>query len=158
MYHFLKQIRSALLVFLTHHLALPFLKIVRKPKPFPYSMQQLSAMPQGSLGFALQQFLVQRNLQLLPYYAKHDIKHILLQYDTTDEGEVCLQTFMLGNGHVSFPVIATVLYGFITMPEYWRQFRIAYRSGKQASDLSTWDWFAIVPQPTEHLQHLIFNK
>jgi ubiquinone biosynthesis protein Coq4 len=56
---------------------------------------------------------------LLPYYARHDIKHILLDYDTKNEGEGCLQCFMLGNGHVSFPVVATVLYGWATMPEHW---------------------------------------
>ena len=75
-------------------------------------------------------FLEIKELRILPYYARHDMKHILLDYDTTDEGESCLQCFMLGNRHISFPVMATVLYGFITMPEHWRAFKKAYNRGK----------------------------
>jgi len=92
--------------------------------------------------------LDKKNLKLLPYYAKHDIKHILLGYDTTDEGEGCLQCFMLGNRHVSFPVIATVLYGFVTMPEYWASFRKAYKRGRHCNPISDWKWFEILDQPT----------
>ena len=117
------KIRSQILVYLTHNMALPFLKFVRKPQKFPYNSNDLLMMPKGTLGKTLHSFLETKNLDLLPYYAKHDIKHILLNYDTTDEGEVCLQCFMLGNKHISFPVIATVLYGFFTMPEYWKKFK-----------------------------------
>ena len=117
MYQLIIQLRSSLLVFLTHNMALPLLQLIRKEDKFPYNMQQLMAMPAGSLGYNLAAFLRQKQLKLLPYYARHDIKHLLLEYDTTDEGEVCLQCFMLGNGHISFPVLATVFYGFTTMPE-----------------------------------------
>ena len=119
MYRNFVKIRSAVLVFLTHSIALPILKIVRKPQVFPYSKEQLLQMPNGTLGRELIKMLDTNNLQLLSYYAKHDIKHILLDYDTTDKGEVCLQCFMLGNGHISFPVFITVVFGFVTIPEHW---------------------------------------
>ncbi|MGF2413674.1 hypothetical protein [Ferruginibacter sp.] len=140
--------RSKLLVYLTHNMALPVLRLVRKPKIFPYSTHELKHFPQGSLGNDLVKFLEERNLQLLPHYAKHDIKHIVLQYDTTDDGEVCLQCFMLGNGHISFPVAATVLYGMVTMPEHWKKFRSAYRRGKNAMPIANWHWFKILQEPT----------
>ena len=145
------KLRSSLLVFLTHNMALPLLKIIRQPRPFPYTKAQLELFPDHTLGKDLVQFLSDKDLQLLPYYAKHDIKHILLQYDTTDEGEVCLQCFMLGNGHLSFPVTATVLYGFVTMPEYWAKFRRAYRRGKKADPIANWPWFEILQEPTHQL-------
>ena len=114
-YSFIKKCRSALLVYLTHKMALPVLRLIRKPIVFPYTAEELKHFPEGTLGKELVNFLEIKKLELLPYYAKHDIKHILLGYDTTDEGEGCLQCFMLGNRHVSFPVIATVLYGCMAL-------------------------------------------
>ena len=129
-------------------MALPFLKFVRKPLPFPHTMHTLSLMKQDTLGNDLFKFLTNKNLALLPYYAKHDIKHILLDYDTTDEGEVCLQCFMLGNKHISFPVAATVVYGFLTMPEYWKKFIGAYKRGAKSASLKDCKWFELVTEET----------
>lgn len=157
MYSILTRLRSGLLVFLTHNMALPMLRFIRRPQVFPFSSAELSSFPTGTLGYDLVNFLHRKNLKLLPHYAKHDIKHILLQYDTTDEGEVCLQCFMLGNGHISFPVAATVLYGFVTMPGYWKKFRIAYRRGKQSIPVKDWKWFCILEETTQSLIYKINN-
>ena len=138
-------------------MALPFLRVLRNEEVFPYSMNALSKMNGGTLGNDLFNFLRKRDLQLLPYYARHDIKHILLGYDTTDEGEVCLQCFMLGNRHLSFPVAATVIYGFVTMPEYWKKFITAYRRGNKAVTIKNWQWFRIITEQTISLQQKI-NK
>ncbi len=157
MYKFITKTRSALLVYLTHRMALPVLRIIRKPEIFPYSREALKAFPDKTLGKDLVNFLDEKQLDLLPYYARHDIKHILLNYDTTDEGEGCLQCFMLGNGHVSFPVVATVLYGFVTMPEYWGSFIKAFRRGKKLNSINDWKWFEILDQPTAELKLKILN-
>jgi ubiquinone biosynthesis protein Coq4 len=133
------------------------LKLLRKEKKFPFSAEALQQFPEHSLGHDLVCFLDKKDLHLLPYYARHDIKHILLNYDTTEEGEVCLQCFMLGNRHISFPVIATVLYG-CTMPEYWSSFRKAFKRGRQASYISDWNWYSILHKPTEKLRAQIDNK
>lgn len=146
------KLRSALLVWLTHKLALPVLKLIRKPELFPYSVEDLETFPDGTLGKDLVNFLEAKELELLPYYARHDMKHILLDYDTTDEGEGCLQCFMLGNKHISFPVLATVTYCVVTMPEYWGKFARAYNRGKAAPEISHWRWFEILMMPTEELK------
>lgn len=151
MYNIIIRLRSKLLVYLTHNMALPVLRIIRKPEKFPFTAMQLKEFPDNTLGKDLIEFLETKGLDLLPYYARHDIKHILLGYNTTDEGEGCLQCFMLGNGHVSFPVLATVLYGFITMPEYWSSFRSAYKRGRTARPISNWKWFEILAEPTASL-------
>jgi ubiquinone biosynthesis protein Coq4 len=151
MYKLIVQLRSKLLVMLTHNMALPLLKLIRRPVKFPYSREELAGFEPGTLGKDLVVYLDERKLQLLPYYAKHDIKHILLQYDTNDEGEVCLQCFMLGNGHLSFPVAATVLYGFVTMPEYRKKFMQAYKRGKNSEAIAQWDWFSLLHLPTQQL-------
>ncbi len=148
MYKILVRIRSGLLVFLTHNMALPMLRLFRRSEVFPYTSEHLKRFPVGSLGNDLARFLDVNNLQLLPYYARHDIKHILLGYETTDEGEGSLQCFMLGNGHLSFPVLATVVYCFLTMPEHWHSFRRAFRRGRCAPEISNWRWFEILRERT----------
>jgi ubiquinone biosynthesis protein Coq4 len=150
-YEQIKKIRSAILVYLTHRMALPVLRLIRKPEIFPFTREELENFPDETLGKALINFLETKKLKLLPYYARHDIKHILLNYDITDEGEGCLQCFMLGNGHVSFPVIATVFYALATMPEYWPVFKKAYARGRRCMPIADWKWFEILEQPTKSL-------
>lgn len=157
LYAVLSRLRARVLIFLTHNMALPMLRFIRRPQVFPYTAKELGEFPDGTLGSDLIHFLESRNLKLLTHYAKHDMKHILLQYDTTVEGEVCLQCFMLGNGHLSFPVAATVLYGFVTMPGYWKKFRMAYRRGKKSIPIKNWPWFSILQKPTESLIRKIDN-
>ncbi len=152
MYKQLKKLRSQLLVYLTHKMALPVLKLIRKPEIFPYTTLELAVFNEGTLGKELYNFLESKELELLPYYARHDIKHILLGYDTTDEGEGCLQCFMLGNRHLSFPVIATVLYSVVTMPEYWKSFAVAFQRGKSCKPIAHWKWFTILTEPTAELK------
>jgi ubiquinone biosynthesis protein Coq4 len=133
------------------------LKLIRVPEKFPYTSEQLRGFEVGTMGRDLIEFVKQKGLELLPYYARHDMKHILLQYDTTDEGEVCLQCFMLGNGHLSFPVLATVAFGLATMPEHWKKFRIAFQRGRAATCIKHWNWLDILKQPTASLRDTIFS-
>ena len=151
--------RTAVLVFLTHKLALPLIKHVRKRPAFTFTKEELSCLPSGTLGNDLFQFLDERELPLLPHYARHDLKHVLLGYDTTDEGEACLQSFMLGNGRISFPVLATVLYSFCTMPEYWSKMKDAYRAGKKCESIHGWKWNELMKARTDKLRQVLFaNK
>jgi ubiquinone biosynthesis protein Coq4 len=154
----LKKARERILVFLTHKIALPLLKLMRRPNEFPYTEQQLQSLPPGTLGNDLFKFLEQRNLPLLKHYARHDLKHVLLGYDTTEEGEACLQSFMLGNGRISFPVLATVVYAFITMPEYHDKMKKAYHAGRESNAIHGWKWSEIVQLKTNDLRKKIFCR
>ena len=153
----LVRLRSTVLVYLTHRIALPLLKLFRRPNVFDHSMEELAGFPEGSLWNDLFRFLERRNLPLLKHYARHDLKHILLDYDTTDEGEACLQSFMLGNGRLSFPVIATVSYGFLTMPEYWKAMRMAFVKGRQSAPIHDWKWNELLTEQTNFLRSKIFT-
>jgi hypothetical protein len=148
----MKTIREKILVFLTHKIALPMLKVMRKPNDFTYNEAQLEALAQGTLGNDLILFLKHRNLPLLKHYIRHDLKHVLLGYDTTEEGEACLQSFMLGNGRVSFPVLATVGYSILTMPEYWSKMKNAFRQGKKSNPIHKWKWNEILDIQTKELR------
>ena len=152
------KIRETILVFLTHKVALPMLKLVRRPNEFAYSEDDLQSLPPGTLGNDLFVFLKQRNLPLLKHYARHDLKHVLLGYDTTEEGEACLQSFMFGNGRISFPVLATVTYSFITMPEYWSKMKKAFLQGKKSDPIHVWKWNELLKEPTEELRRKIVSS
>ncbi|HEX6168246.1 MAG TPA: Coq4 family protein [Chitinophagaceae bacterium] len=152
------KIRETILVFLTHKIALPMLKLVRRPNEFTYSEADLESLPSGTLGNDLIVFLRQRNLPLLKHYARHDLKHVLLGYDTTEEGEACLQSFMFGNGRVSFPVLATVGYSFLTMPEHWSKMKEAFIQGKKSTQIHSWKWNELLGEPTYELRRKIFSS
>ena len=152
------KLRSAILVMLTHKVALPLLKRIRKPLPFRFTEKELAELPAGSLGNDLYVFLKKRNLELLKHYSRHDMKHILLGYDTTDKGEACLQCFMLGNGRISFPVLATVVYSIFTMPEYWSAMREAYKKGKQSGPVHDLPWPNLLAEKTSDIQKRIFMQ
>ena len=72
MYAFMIKQRAVLLIFLTHHMALPILKLVRRPEKFPYAAKDLQNFSDGTLGKDLVKFLDTKNLQLLPFYARHE--------------------------------------------------------------------------------------
>lgn len=149
--HFRKW-RERLLVWLTHEIALPLIVLLKKPAPFPYTREALEQLPAGTTGQALLRLLDRHQLQLLPHYEKHDIKHVLLGYPPTEEGEVCLQSFMLGNRHYSFPVLASVVFGLLTMPEHHRAMRCAWQRGRRTQALDGTDWFALLPRPLREVQ------
>ena len=153
-----KAIRLAILIRLTHNVALPLLKRLRKPNNFSHRKSDLAAFPEGSLGRDLYDFLETKNLPLLGHYARHDLKHVLLGFDTTEEGEVCLQSFMLGNGRVSFPVLATVVYGVLTMPEHWKKMRESFRLGGKCNPFHGWNWNEAVYEQTSSLRNRIYLK
>jgi ubiquinone biosynthesis protein Coq4 len=154
----LLKLRSQILVYLTHRVALPVLKLLRRAPKWNINMEELKMLPSGSLGNDLFHFLNERQLKLLVYYARHDLKHILLGYDTTDAGEACLQCFMLGNGRISFPVVATVLYSCFTMPEYWNEMRSAFRRGRKTIPLHALPWQELLPENTMMLRKKLFYK
>lgn len=158
MYKSVSTFRAFVLVWLTHKMALPLLRHIRKPQKFLYTKEDLSKMDNGTLGKDLVRMLDENKLDLLPYYVKHDIKHILLGYSTTGEGEVCLQCFMLGNGHISFPVAATVCFGLFTMPEYWVMFFKAFKRGRKSASIENWQWHSLLLQPTALLKERIANN
>lgn len=141
--------RERLLVYLTHRIALPVITFLRPPAPFPYTHHQLLQLDDDSTGRALVQLLDGYHLHLLPHYEQHDLKHLLLGYPPTEEGEVCLQAFMFGNGHYSFPVLASVVFGMLTMPEHHRSMRRARQRGRATPPLGGTNWFALVPHPLE---------
>lgn len=154
----MKKIRTSILVFLTHKIGLPYFKLFRKPINFPFTIQELAHFNKESIGYKLYQFLTHNNLALLPYYERHDIKHVVLNYPPTEVGEVSLQCFMLANGRITFPIILTVLFGCCTMPEYYATFLKAFKRGYACPSLHNVDWILLLNENLTTIQYNLLNK
>lgn len=152
----LKRYRKRLLVYLAHEVALPYFKLVRRGYNFPYSVKDLQHFEEGTVGRALYSFFFNNDLELLPHYEKHDIKHVVLGYPPTEEGEVSLQCFMLANGRITAPVIFSVFVGVLIMPESWFTFRKAWKRGRATPCLNKLNWFGLMPQPLSEVRKQIF--
>ncbi|MFC4231796.1 Coq4 family protein [Parasediminibacterium paludis] len=150
-------LRCRILAFLTHQIALPILKITRKAKPLPHSLETLQSMPIGTVGRDLIDYAEEKDIAILSHYARHDMKHLLLGYDTSEEGEICMQCFMFGNGRISFPVLITVAFGLVFTPEYWQMMQLAYQMGKDCNPIYTWDWMQLLTLETEFVKSQIFK-
>lgn len=143
----LKKWRCALIVWSTHSVALPVIRLLMKPPEFPYSVAELHKMPEGSLGANLYAFLQRHNLHLLKNYESHDVKHALLSYPATEEGEAALQHFFYGNGQRSFPAMITIIVITVIMPEYRHSFKAARERGRLTPPLNGTPWFSLLRQP-----------
>lgn len=152
-----KHFRKRLLVYLAHEVALPYFKLVRKGYKFPYTIKELQHFKEGTVGRALYSFFFNHDLEMLPHYEKHDVKHVVLGYPPTEEGEVGLQCFMLANGRVTIPVIFSVLIGVTIMPERWSSFHKAWKRGRATPCLNKLDWFSLLPEPLSAVRQQIFS-
>lgn len=152
-----QNIRKRIMTYLAHEVALPYFRLVRKGYKFPYTVKQLQRFPEGTVGKELFHFFMKNDLDMLPHYEKHDVKHVVLGYPPTEEGEVCLQCFMLANGRITLPVIFSVLIGSIIMPEKWGSFIKAWKRGGSTHSLNKLDWFNLIPQQLQQIQQQIFN-
>lgn len=153
-----KHFRKRLLVYLAHEVALPYFKLIRKGYKFPYSLKELQRFEEGTVGRELFSFFFDNNLDMLPHYEKHDVKHVVLGYPPTEEGEVSLQCFMLANGRITAPVLFSVMVGVLIMPERWSSFRKAWQRGRNTPCLNKLNWFDLVPQPISAVRQQIFSS
>ncbi len=150
----IKYVRSKLLEFLTHKIALPLIAKFRNKPKFLYSMHELLQLEDGTLGKDLAIYLNKMNFKLLPNYEQHDCKHIILQYEMDEAGEACMQFYFLGNKHYSIPVVSTCFICFFLMPEYWKQFYKEYQKGKIGKPFEEIDYNALVFLKTNDLRKI----
>ncbi|WP_421752843.1 hypothetical protein [Croceimicrobium sp.] len=118
---------------------------------------QLRLMPDGSLGKEVAKCLDEHQLSLIPGYESHDLKHVLLNYPMSPEGEIRLQAFMIGNGNLSLPSLAILLYGALLLPSSWFTFYQDYQKGKECIAIASWRLEDFAERPLASLQSEIKN-
>jgi len=132
--------------------SVPLLNLLRRPQPFPYSLDDLRAFPPRTLGGATATFLDKRRFSFLPHYETHDIIHSLLGYGTTTTGELRLQAFMWGNRSSSFAGRVLFLVGILALPELWALLQNDYMRGRRAHRLAEADIPAMLHDDIESVR------
>ena len=129
------KMREDLYAFLTLKIYFPFCMWVYKGKGEPFPLASMLGSPEHSLAKRTGIFLRSMQLEPMPGYEDHDMKHTLLGYGATLEDEVAMQYFEWANGNRSLPVITVILFGTLIMPEKWTAYQRAFKRGREALPL-----------------------
>ncbi|MGB1032473.1 MAG: hypothetical protein ACPGWM_07650, partial [Flavobacteriales bacterium] len=101
-------------------------------------LSELRKLDRGTLGKAIANCLDEHDLDLVPMFESHDLKHVLLEYNMTPEGEIRLQAFMIGNGNYSIPSFAIFFFGAFLLPDLWPTFYGDFSKGRNTIPLANW--------------------
>lgn len=114
-----------------------------------YNMEDLALMPDNSLGHGLYDYLKEANLSFKPNLIRHDIKHILLNYDMKMPDELKIHAFLIGNRSYNAMGIIYLMVCVCIVPEILPKLKQEYIRGKQATCLKAIDLKAYVTVETE---------
>ncbi|MCH2032298.1 MAG: ubiquinone biosynthesis protein COQ4 [Tenacibaculum sp.] len=123
---------------LSFDLSVSIIELFSKMEPYKKKVSELRKLEDGTLGKEIAKYLDYNNLNLVPQYESHDLKHILLNYQMTAEDEIRMQAFMIGNGNYSIPSFAILTFGAILLPDLWATFYSDFQKGKKTIGISEW--------------------
>ena len=126
-------------------ISVPFLNIFRNPPEWPYTLAELKAMENETLGNNLFNFLHTRNFDYLPKYESHDAYHSLLGYGTTVTEELKLQGFMWGNKNSTVAGRVLFILGVIVFPNKYQLFKVEMKRGQNAKPLKEYSITEMIP-------------
>lgn len=121
-------------------------------KPYHEKLSRLRGMKEGTLGKAMVDCLDEHQLNLVPGYESHDLKHVLLGFKMTPEDEIRLQAFMLGNGNYSLPSLAIFVFGASLLPDLWTTFYADFQKGRKTIPIAHWTLEAYATTNLEDLK------
>ncbi len=101
-------------------------------------VDKLRALEKGTLGREIADCLDHHHLTLVPKYESHDLKHVLLDYKMTEEDEIRMQAFMIGNGNYSIPSFAILFFGIILLPDLWSILYADFKKGRKSVRITEW--------------------
>lgn len=101
-------------------------------------LADLEHCPEGSLGRELWLTLRAKNLELVPWYERHDLKHILLGYPQYPPDEIRMQAFMFGNAGFSLVHTLIFLSFVVWTPAVWLELPYHYRVGQYTQPIGHW--------------------
>lgn len=139
------------------NLAVSIIESLSDMKPYREKIDYLQSLPPETLGKDIANCLNQYNLNLIPGFESHDLKHVLLDYKMTPTDEIRLQAFMIGNGNISLPSIAILLFGSLLLPIKWRTFYSDFKFGKKIIPISEWTIDEFETKNTEELRNTIIK-
>lgn len=113
----------------------------------------LRSLPPGTVGREIADTLDSKGYELLPFFADHDMKHIVLGYDMTEADELRMQLYMIGNGNRSpfclIPAMSVLFY-----PRLWCEVRYHYHLGRAGHPIAHLRLSACRHQPLAEIRAL----
>ncbi len=95
----------------------------------------LKRCPQGSFGHRLLDFMEEHGFDFVPWYEKHDMKHVLLGYGATAPEEMYMQAFMFGNAGFKPLVTIITLTFLIWTPDAWKDLPFHFMVGRMSKPI-----------------------
>jgi hypothetical protein len=105
-------------------------------KPYEQKMEYMRSLPAHTVGHDLAKMLDSKGLKLIPGFAKHDLNHLILGYDMDPEEELCMQAYLIGNGHWELQCFL-FLSSAVLLPGLWSTLWSHYNLGKRSEPLSS---------------------
>lgn len=121
-------------------------------------VEELHKLEEGTLGKEIAKSLKENNLNLVPNYESHDLKHSLLNFKMTPLDEIRMQAFMIGNGNWSLPSLAIFIYGAVLLPSKWNLFKEDFNEGRKAISIKDWSIEEFADKQIEELRISVFNQ
>lgn len=139
-------------------LAVMFIECFHDMKPYEKKVAELHTLEEGTLGKDIAVCLENNKLRLVPGFESHDLKHVLLGFEMTPLDEIRMQAFMLGNGNISVPSVLIFIYGFLLLPNKWRQFYNDFKLGFASLPIKKWTIEEYAHLSTERLRQGLLGR
>lgn len=127
---------------------MPLKLVEKKRRPLHEDLiTKMKTSEEGTIGKELFYFLEKNQLQLIPYFESHDLKHVILGYGTEITDELQLISFTFGN--IKFPFFITYILWInfvLWTPETWKNIVTHYNMGKTLPPVSQY--------PVQKLLHI----
>lgn len=150
------RLRERCMIFLVGITHPVYMKLFRRHRPaWQQDRGSLKYYEAGSLGRALAYFLNKHDMDLIPCFENHDVFHVLLDYAPAVTAESEMQFCLLGNGKRSLFVLGICAIAWLAFPEYWSDFRRAFRRGKELRRFHHWYFEYLLNEPLEDLKKFI---
>lgn len=115
-----------------------FLNIFGHKKRVNEELSVLQYCAPGTLGQKIWEMMQANNLEFVPWYEHHDMKHALLGYPQHAPDEMRMQAFMFGNaGFSPFYVFIFAIF-VIWTPDAWSSLSYHYRCGQYTAPIGGW--------------------
>ncbi len=129
-----------------------FLNLFGNKKAASRRLVALEHCAPGTLGRNIWDMLQANNLDFVPYYETHDLKHALLGYRQEAPDEIRMQAFMFGNAGFSLFSIGTFLLFVIWTPDVWSELLYHFRSGRLTKPIGHWQVEEVAHRDLEELR------
>ena len=112
------------------------LQMFYSPRRYDHKLQWMRSLPEQTVGNDLAQMLDKKGLRLIPGFERHDLNHLILGYGMEPEEELCMQAYLVGNGHYKLHCCLFLSSG-ILLPWLWKSLFAHYELGKRGEPLAS---------------------